>query len=100
MGKLYPERDMTDFVLLEHAERKDKPLLGICFGVQSLNVYRGGTLVQDIPSTISDAVAHDTGAPADTPADPARHLVKVSLDSLVGRLAGKAEVDVNSYHHQ
>jgi putative glutamine amidotransferase len=100
LGKLYPERDTTDFALLEYCEKNDKPLLGICFGVQSLNVFRGGSLVQDIPAIVSNAVAHDTADPADSPANPARHLVRLSQDSLIARLAGKLEVDVNSYHHQ
>src|SRR6266581_692300 len=39
LGKLYPERDKTDFTLLDYSEKNNKPLLGICFGVQSLNVY-------------------------------------------------------------
>jgi putative glutamine amidotransferase len=46
LGKLYPERDITDFTLLDDSEKNNKPVLGICFGVQSLNVYRGGPLVQ------------------------------------------------------
>src|SRR5437762_97919 len=82
LGKPYPERDTTDFTLLDYSEENNKPLLGICFGVQSLNVYRGGSLVQDIPSVVPDAVAHDTDDAADTPADPARHLVRLSEGSL------------------
>ena len=100
LGKLYPERDKTDFTLLNDAETHGKPLLGICFGVQSLNVYRGGSLVQDIPSVVRDAVAHDTKDTADAPADPARHLVHLTPESLIARLAGKTEIMVNSYHHQ
>jgi putative glutamine amidotransferase len=96
LGKLYPERDSTDFALLDYSETHNKPLLGICFGVQSLNVYRGGSLVQDIPSIITGAVAHDN----DDAAEPARHLVKVMEDSRIAQLAGKTQVDVNSYHHQ
>jgi putative glutamine amidotransferase len=100
LGKLYPERDKTDFTLLDYAEKHDRPLLGICFGVQSLNVYRGGSLLQDIPALVADAVAHDTEDAADSPADPARHMVRLSPESLIARLAGKNEVIVNSYHHQ
>src|ERR1051326_6833789 len=44
LGKLYSDRDMTDFTLLDESEKRNKPVLGICFGVQSLNVYRGGSL--------------------------------------------------------
>src|SRR6185437_14157417 len=100
LGKLYPERDATDFTLLQDAETNNKPVLGICFGVQSLNVFRGGALVQDIPSIITPAVAHDNDDTADNPSDPARHLVRLSEGSLIARLAEKSEVVVNSYHHQ
>src|SRR5262249_38956453 len=71
-----------------------------CFGAQSLNVFRGGSLVQDIPSLVANAVAHDTDDAADTPAEPARHLIRASQDSLIATLAGKTEIEVNSYHHQ
>ena len=100
LGKPYPERDVTDFTLLEEAEKNGRPVLGICFGVQSLNVYRGGSLVQDIPSLVSNAVAHDNDDVADNPADPARHMIRVAEGSLISRLAGKTDVDVNSYHNQ
>jgi putative glutamine amidotransferase len=78
LGKLYPERDITDFTLLETSEKSGKPVLGICFGVQSLNVYRGGSLVQDIPATVVGAVPHDTKDAADSPAVPARHMIRLS----------------------
>ena len=97
LGKLYPERDATDFTILDFVEqRKDIPVLGICFGVQSLNVYRGGSLVQDIPALLERPVVHDEndGKP------PARHVVQVAEDSIVGRIAGRAAMEVNSYHHQ
>ena len=97
LGKLYPERDATDFAILDLVEQqKNIPVLGICFGVQSINVHRGGSLVQDIPALVKEPVTHDEddGKPA------ARHLVRVAEGSLVGRLAGRAEVQVNSYHHQ
>ena len=100
LGRLYPERDTTDFALLDYSEKNNKPVLGICFGVQSLNVYRGGTLVQDIPAVVGGSVAHDNDDAADHPKDPARHLVRISEGSLIANLAGKTEVEVNSYHHQ
>src|SRR5438093_864438 len=90
------ERDTTDFAILDFVDQTDLPLVGICFGVQSLNVYRGGSLVQDIPAFVKDPVIHDEDN--DKPA--ARHVVRIAEDSLVGRLAGHAQMDVNSYHHQ
>jgi putative glutamine amidotransferase len=97
LGKLYPERDATDFAILNFADRHpDIPVLGICFGVQSLNVHRGGSLVQDIPAVVEGGVTHDE----DDPRPPARHVVRIARDSIIGRLAGHEEVEVNSYHHQ
>jgi putative glutamine amidotransferase len=97
LGKLVPERDALDFALLEHAERESLPVLGICFGAQSLNVFRGGTLVQDIPALVGNAVFHDDHG---EPQQPARHSVRLSKGSLLERLAGKDLVEVNSFHHQ
>jgi putative glutamine amidotransferase len=96
-GRSYPERDATDFALLDFAESGRLPLLGICFGVQSLNVHRGGTLVQDIPSIVPQAKVHDVD---DAEAVPARHPVQLTQGSLLSRLAASQEVEVNSYHHQ
>src|SRR5207247_1358750 len=96
LGELYPERDTTDFEILRHVEGEGLPVLGICFGIQSLNVYRGGSLVQDIPAMISKPLTHDE----DDPRPAARHMVRVAEDSLIGQLAGRVEMEVNSYHHQ
>jgi putative glutamine amidotransferase len=97
LGKLYPERDATDFAILDFIEQQeDIPVLGICFGIQSLNVHRGGSLMQDIPAVVQQPLIHDEND--DKP--PARHVVRVSEDSIVGKIAGRAEMEVNSYHHQ
>jgi putative glutamine amidotransferase len=97
LGRPYPERDATDFTLLEYGEKADLPILGICFGAQSLNVFRGGKLIQDIPSQIGEAVAHDDHGDA---SKPARHLVRLDKESMLARLAGAGAVEVNSFHHQ
>ncbi len=97
LGKLYPDRDALDFEVLDLVERhSDVPLLGICFGVQSLNVHRGGSLVQDIPAAVGGAVIHDV----DDPKPAARHIVRIVEDSLISRLSGQPQMEVNSYHHQ
>lgn len=93
LGKLYPDRDSTDFALLKYADSANLPILGICFGVQSLNVFRGGSLVQDIPSVVSNAVKHDES----------RHSIHLEGDGLLAGLAGPdglRQLEVNSYHHQ
>jgi len=98
LGDRFPERDATDFAILDLVEKQpETPLLGICFGVQSLNVHRGGSLVQDIPSVVTTPVEHSEENDDKT---PARHVVRVEEDSVVGRLAGRSELEVNSYHHQ
>src|SRR5208282_2853572 len=51
-------RERTDFALLDHAVTEQKPVLAICYGVQSLNVFLGGPLVQDIPSEIHTKIQH------------------------------------------
>jgi putative glutamine amidotransferase len=97
LGKMVPERDALDFALLEYSEQANLPVLGVCFGAQSINVFRGGTLIQDIPSIVAAPVFHDDHG---KPEEPARHLVRMSADSLLARLAGSAAVEVNSFHHQ
>lgn len=97
LGKMVPDRDALDFALLEYADEARLPVLGICFGVQSLNVFRGGTLVQDIPAIVAQPVAHDDHG---DPAQPARHLVRLSKGSLLERLARNDLIEVNSFHHQ
>jgi putative glutamine amidotransferase len=97
LGRLLPERDALDFFLLEYGERAHLPVLGICFGAQSLNVFRGGKLIQDIPSTIPAAAFHDDHGVVEK---PARHHVRLNKDSLLARLAGSDAVEVNSFHHQ
>jgi putative glutamine amidotransferase len=94
-----PDRERTDFALLEHAFAEHKPVLAICYGVQSMNVFLGGTLIQDIPSDIQTPIQHpwsnrDKGAP-----EPF-HVAKIESGSRLRDLAGADEVGVNSSHHQ
>jgi putative glutamine amidotransferase len=97
LGKMVPDRDALDFALLNHADQFRLPVLGICFGAQSLNVFRGGTLVQDIPSDVSSPLFHDDHG---EPGEPARHAVRLGEGSVLARLAGSEVVEVNSFHHQ
>ena len=61
--KLCPERDQAEYAVLKLADEKNLPLLGICRGVQVMNVYYGGTLYQDIPAQIPNCLLHRMEAP-------------------------------------
>jgi len=96
LGHVHPEKDETDLLALAEVERSAMPLFAICFGVQSLNVSRGGTLIQDIGSQHENAIKHEQG----TPRDRHSHRVRLVEDSIVGQLAGLESAPVNSHHHQ
>jgi putative glutamine amidotransferase len=96
LGTVTPERDNTDLTLLEIAEERNLPLLAICFGMQSLNVSRGGTLFQDIESQYTDAIKHQQGQTPDRPS----HHIWIESNSLLARLSGSDKARVNSSHHQ
>lgn len=92
------DRERTDFTLLEHALAHHKPVLAICYGIQSLNVFLSGTLIQDIPSEIPAPLHHEWDKQAGAP-EPF-HPVQLEPGSRLAQLAGAAEVVVNSSHHQ
>ena len=86
------KRDMVDALLLQDAYHKRKPVLGICYGLQSLNVYRAGSLVQHIESAIN----HSAGR-----AVAKAHTVKIEPESKLAEIVGASQtVAVNSSHHQ
>jgi putative glutamine amidotransferase len=93
-----PQRERTDFALLEHAFAEHKPVLAICYGIQSLNVFLSGSLLQDIPTALHTQVQHDWDDGAGE-AEPF-HRVRIERDSRLGQLAGASEAVVNSSHHQ
>lgn len=100
LGTVIPEKDETDRLVLDEAERRNLPLLGICFGMQALNVSRGGSLIQDIDSQIDGNIRHDQGKPYDR----VSHSLKVEEDCLLAGLDAVKNatnaVRVNSSHHQ
>jgi putative glutamine amidotransferase len=96
LGSVHPVKDETDLLVLDEIEKRRLPLFAICFGMQALNVSRGGTLIQDIPSQLPKAIKHQQGAPRDRPS----HAIKLDKTSLLFALASAEQVLVNSHHHQ
>jgi putative glutamine amidotransferase len=93
------DRERTDFALLEHCFEESKPVLAICYGIQSLNVFLGGNLVQDIPTEVDSKIEHDVQSDYGIP--ETFHMVRIEHGSRVADLAlGSSEVRVNSSHHQ
>jgi putative glutamine amidotransferase len=89
-----PDRDKADLTLMEKALKARKPFLGICRGIQVLNVLMGGSLYQDIPSQLRLPIVH-----AKTGISEA-HKAILWKDSLVYSLMRDETIPVNSRHHQ
>ena len=96
LGSVHDIKDQTDLLVIEAAERKRIPLFAICFGMQILNVARGGTLIQDIRSQVPGAIQHEQGAPRERPSHRVRMLEKTKLADI----AATVDALVNSHHHQ
>jgi putative glutamine amidotransferase len=96
LKEVHPLRDQTDLLLLNEIERKGAPLLAICYGMQVLNVRRGGTLLQDINSQVPQAVKHEQGPPRDR----SSHTISILQESRLAQLSGAETIVVNSHHHQ
>jgi putative glutamine amidotransferase len=81
-------REDVDFLLLDDAYEKRKPILGICYGLQSLNVYRAGSLIQHIPDFLPDAtrgkVNHEAGKKV-----PIAHTATIDPESLLAKVLGE-----------
>ncbi|NUU25091.1 MAG: gamma-glutamyl-gamma-aminobutyrate hydrolase family protein [Streptomycetaceae bacterium] len=93
-GYVRPARDSAELALAERALDVRMPLLGICRGLQVLNVLLGGTLIQHLPDVLGD----ERHAPA--PGRFGRHAVTLVAGSRTAQLYGRTELDVATYHHQ
>lgn len=90
-------RDTYDFMVAGIAHEMNLPMLGICRGVQLLNVYFGGTLYQDIPSQRPDwNLLHRARVKGDKPL----HKVLIEPDSQLAKMFGVTEINANTSHHQ
>jgi putative glutamine amidotransferase len=90
-----PRRQANEVSLAKAARESDIPTLGICLGVQVMNVAAGGTLVQDIDSQMETEIEH-----ASEPEDRARHDVIIEQGTKLSNILPQRELNVNSSHHQ
>lgn len=87
--------DEMQFTVLRYAREHALPVLGVCLGHQTINVFYGGSLYQDIPSQLNTAtpVTHRGGTPP-------THALDITQGSLLAEMLSTREIDVNSIHHQ
>ena len=90
------DRDLFELALFAVARQRGLPILGICRGIQLINVALGGTLFQDIPAERSGAVEHRPPGSRDSRS----HAVRLEPGSRAARALGATSVTVNSSHHQ
>ena len=95
-GEVSPERDAMETMLLQKALESDKAVLGICRGIQFLNVYCGGTLWQDLQTQRPSDTEHHMSPPYVRTV----HRVSIIPDTMLHQILGCMELNVNSYHHQ
>ena len=89
-------RDDMERLVLEDAMKKDKPILGICRGIQFINAVLGGTLYQDLPTQHPSVIDHHQTPPYDVPV----HDVIIKKVSPLYDCLCSDRISVNSYHHQ
>ena len=90
------DKDRYDLELIRLCREQNKPIFGICRGFQVINVAFGGTLYQDIPSQLPEAMCHNQSQDL---RNVPTHKVTLDENSVIGRILGK-EIYTNSFHHQ
>jgi len=97
-GPVYtcPERDRLELKVLEYARALGKPILGICRGLQLINVGLGGSLYQDLPTMYGTGTVHNQSAPRDTPT----HEAVLTPGSPLADCLSSEKIQVNTFHHQ
>lgn len=96
-----PPRDRVELLLVRWAMSDRKPVLGVCRGLQVINLAAGGSLVQDLKDLLPGSIKHDYFPFRDGYArDHLAHTVRVVEGTRLHRLAGASEFQVNSMHHQ
>ncbi|MDQ1301239.1 MAG: putative glutamine amidotransferase [Chloroflexota bacterium] len=99
LGNVDRARDVTELTVARWALAADLPILGICRGIQTLNVAAGGSLYQDLAAQFPNASCH-TFTPRESPWERPTHHVDVAAGSRLAAILGTERLAVNSFHHQ
>lgn len=92
-------RDTVEKQLLEWALEAKMPILGICRGMQLLNVHFGGTLYQDIPTELPGSLDHDTSTKQKSLVDLS-HTLSIVPETKLHHILDTATIGANAHHHQ
>ena len=95
-GAPNPLRDALELSFFKVAQASGKPIFGICRGFQVINIARGGSLYQDIPTQIPSELKHTADPSVEIPT----HGINIVPDSPLHKLVGSEQFTVNSFHHQ
>lgn len=95
-GEISPDRDASELKLTRLAMQEGLPVLGICRGIQVMNIAAGGSICQDLSCIIKNPLKHHQQAPRWYPS----HGLEMRPGSILAELLGEAPVRVNSFHHQ
>ncbi|HJU75230.1 MAG TPA: gamma-glutamyl-gamma-aminobutyrate hydrolase family protein, partial [Gemmatimonadaceae bacterium] len=100
LGRVDEARDAVEMQLTRWAIEDGKPLLGLCRGLQVINVTLGGTLYQDLEAQYPDAIKHDYFPTYGFKRDHLAHDVMVTAGSRLRDVLARERITVNSMHHQ
>ena len=100
LGRTDPARDRVEIQLVKWAVEDDKPVLGLCRGLQVINVALGGTLYQDLEAEYPNGIKHDYFPTYGYSRDHLAHDVAVEAGSRMRHALVSSAVPVNSMHHQ
>jgi len=96
LGEISPVRDAMEALLVQAMMARQKPVLGICRGIQVMNAVLGGTLYQDLPTEWEGQLQHAQRAPR----QHMSHVVHVTAGSRLAAIYEELTVPVNTFHHQ
>ncbi len=96
LGTIDPYRDEQEGAMFEAARKLSLPILGICRGMQVINILMGGTIVQHLETHREKAIQHQQNAPG----WHRHHHVEIKGGTILANILGEGAIGVNSYHHQ